>query len=449
MWYEKNDLNTTDMHSFIHPLGAAVPPSWESKSDWDIFKALAKKVSELAKDYFPEPFKDIVAMPLQHDSPDEIAQPTVKNWYEGECEAIPGKSMPHFKIVERDYTKIYNKYRSLGPALKNMGMGAHGIKIDVSDFYDDLLQEPIVNWPTPNNTRCIEWNGEKYPSLEDALDAANIIMALAPETNGELAYRAFKAEEEKTGLKLTHLAEDNRGVRMNFKDISSQPRRCLTTPFWSGNSNNGRSYTGYALNKEELIPWRTLTGRQSLYLDHDNYLEFGEQLPTYKSKMSVEGTQELIHSPSHGSIAFNLLTPHGKWHIHSTYGDNLRMLSLSRGAEPVWMNDKDAEHLKIRDNDWVEAYNDNGVYVARANVSARVKRGTVMVYHSPERTYVAKSQLRKIRGGGHNSLTRVRLNPLLLQGGYAQFSYGFNYWGPPAVNRDTFVYVKRMDKVEY
>lgn len=26
-WYEKDDLNTTDMHSFIHPLASAVPPS--------------------------------------------------------------------------------------------------------------------------------------------------------------------------------------------------------------------------------------------------------------------------------------------------------------------------------------------------------------------------------------------------------------------------------------
>ena len=35
------------MHSFIHPLQAAVPPCWESRSDWEIFKALAEKVSEL------------------------------------------------------------------------------------------------------------------------------------------------------------------------------------------------------------------------------------------------------------------------------------------------------------------------------------------------------------------------------------------------------------------
>ena len=40
-WYEKDDLNSTDMHSFIHPLQAAVPPCWESRSDWDIFRSIA------------------------------------------------------------------------------------------------------------------------------------------------------------------------------------------------------------------------------------------------------------------------------------------------------------------------------------------------------------------------------------------------------------------------
>ena len=26
------------------------------------------------------------------------------------------------------------------------------------------------------------------------------------------------------------------------------------------------------------------------------------------------------------SLVLNFLTPHGKWHIHSTYGDTLRMI---------------------------------------------------------------------------------------------------------------------------
>ena len=41
-WYEKNDLNTSDMHPFIHPLTAAVDPVWEARSDWEIYKSIAK-----------------------------------------------------------------------------------------------------------------------------------------------------------------------------------------------------------------------------------------------------------------------------------------------------------------------------------------------------------------------------------------------------------------------
>ena len=36
-WYEKDDMNTSDMHPFIHPLSAAVDPAWEAKSDWEIY----------------------------------------------------------------------------------------------------------------------------------------------------------------------------------------------------------------------------------------------------------------------------------------------------------------------------------------------------------------------------------------------------------------------------
>jgi len=38
----------------------------------------------------------------------------------------------------------------------------------------------------------------------------------------------------------------------------------------------------------------------------------------------------------------------------------------------------------------------------------------------------------------------VRLKPNLLAGGYGQFTYYFNYWGPVAVNRDTHVIIKKM-----
>jgi len=267
-----------------------------------------------------------------------------------------------------------------------------------------------------------------------------------------VAYRGYKGLEELTGLKLADLAEENRGVRMTMDELAAQPRRILTSPTWSGIINDGRTYSAFTVNVERLVPWRTLTGRQQFYLDHEGYLEWGEHLPTYKPSPSPEVFGDLAETLKRGEAKqLNYLTPHGKWHIHSTYGDTLRMLTLSRGIEPLWVNDSDAQELDIEDNDWVEVHNDNGVVVTRAVVSARIPPGVCIQYHSPERTIgVPKSPSRNFRrAGGHNSLTRIRLKPVLMMGGYGQFTYHFNYWGPTGVNRDTFVLVRKLDKVRW
>ena len=442
-WYEKADLNSTDMHSFIHPLAEAVPPCWESRSDWDIFRSLARKVSELSEKHLPVPVKDVVAGPLSHDCPDEIAQSSIKDWTLGECEAIPGKTMPHFNVVERDYVNLYNRFISLGPLAKK-GMGAHGIKYATEDFYDG-----IVNSRSHATT---EWNGQKYPSLKRAEEAADMVLLFAPETNGELAYRAYKHVEKSVGLPLADLAAESRDVRLTYKDLQSQPRRLLNSPVWSGLMDDGRAYAPFTYNYEKLVPWRTLTGRQQFYQDHEGYIAYGENLPTYKPSPRPADYGDLKFSSTEGRVmALNYLTPHGKWHIHSTYSDNHRMMTLSRGCEPLWLNDEDASELGIKDNDWVETYNDNGVVCTRAVVSHRIPRGVCIQYHSPERTLsVPKSPMRgNRRAGGHNSLTRIRLKPLLMVGGYGQFTYHFNYWGPTGVNRDTFVMVKKLEKVSW
>ncbi|MBW8059703.1 MAG: nitrate reductase subunit alpha [Solirubrobacterales bacterium] len=451
-WYEKDDLNTTDLHSFIHPLSAAVPPVWEAKSDWEIFKTLAKKVSELSPKVFPEPVRDVVMRPLMHDTPDELAQTDVLDWRAGECEPVPGKTMPHFFVVERDYAQIYDKFISLGPGIREDGITGNGVHVSVEKFYDELLENPVGGAPDSRRLRCVEWDGNRYPSVEDALDAANLLLALAPETNGEVAYEAFKGEEERIGLPLADLAEGNRSERMTFADLKSQPRRTLISPCWTGMVNDGRPYAAWCMNVERLVPWRTLSGRQHLYVDHPYYIDFAENLPTFKPRLDHRHTGDIVLSPVEEgtSLVLNYITPHGKWHIHSTYYDNLRMLTLSRGIEPCWINDKDAESIGILDNDWVEVFNDNGVMVTRAAVSARVQRGTCMVYHAPERTLsIPKSQVRGgRRAGSHNSLTRTRINPVLLAGGQAQFTYGFNYWGPIGVfTRDTYCVVKKLERL--
>jgi len=443
-WYEKADMNSTDMHSFIHPLSAAVAPVWESKTDWDIFKELARVTSAAAKKYLPEVQVDIVASPLSHDTADEITQPRVKDWYKGECEPVLGKSMHKLAVVRRDYTKLYDKFITLGENVKTQGLGAHGNHFMCADEYDQMT--------TSNHFPVEKLDGKVYPSLKEDKSALNAILNLSTLTNGALNVRAYQNMEKKSGLKLADLGEGSKDVHINYADLQAQPRRYNTSPLWSGLMNDGRAYAAYTYNVDRLIPWRTLTGRQHFYLDHDMYVAYGENLPTYKPSPKPELYGDLKETLKEGKAkVLNCLTPHGKWHIHSTYMENQRMLTLSRGCEPCWMSEKDAADLGIKDNDWVEVYNDHGVYCTRACVSSRIPPGVCIVYHVPERTVgIPKSQVRgNKRAGGHNSFTRIHLKPNFLAGGYGQFSYHFNYWGPIAPNRDTHVTVKRMDKVVF
>ncbi|MCC6600444.1 MAG: nitrate reductase subunit alpha [Crocinitomicaceae bacterium] len=442
-WYEKADINSTDLHSFIHPLSPAVAPVWESKSDWQIFQALAKKFSELAVTHLPEPMMDVINAPLSHDSADEITQPRMLDWTKGECDPVPGKTMHKLVFVERDYKDIYNKYISLGPNIKTNPLGAHGVSFMADDVYAEMVEEK-------RHVQTLK--GVDYPSIKEDVEAVNAVLTLSTLTNGYLNDKAYKVMEKKTGLTLADLGEGSKDVRIDYKDLQAQPRRYNTAALWSGLMNNGRAYCAYTYNVDRLVPWRTLTGRQHFYLDHDGYIAFGEHLSTYKPSPTPQVYGDLRKTVNDGKAKMlNVLTPHGKWHIHSTYGDTLRMLTLSRGIEPCWMSEEDAAAIGVKDNDWVEVYNDHGVYCTRACVSARIPKGVCIVYHSPERTYtVPKSQVRgNRRAGGHNSFTRVHLKPNLMTGGYGQFSYHFNYWGPVGVNRDTHVLVRRMDKVVF
>ena len=441
-WYEKADLNSTDLHTFIHPLSAAVPPCWESRSDWQIFRALAARFSELAAAHFPQPVRDIVAAPLAHDSPAEIARVDLKDWAKGQTEPVPGKTMPGLRVVTRDYRNVYRQFIAFGPLARANGLGAHGTQYDIADVHDEALGE----MPT------VEWNDATYLSLAEEEHVCDVILRFATVTNGELAYRSYRNMEQKVGLPLAHLAEKTRTRKISYADLQAQPHRVGNSPMWSGIIDDTRAYSPFTYNLECHVPWRTLTGRQHFYLDHPGYLQFGEHLPTWKPKPLPAALADLRESPAtEGALELNFLTAHGKWHIHSTYGDNLQMTTLSRGIEPLWLNDEDAARLGVADHDWVEMYNDHGVVVTRAAVSARIPRGMCIQYHSPERTLsVPRAPERGFRrAGGHNSVTRTRLKPNLMVGGYAQFTYHFNYWGPVGCNRETQVLVRRLRELRW
>ena len=442
-WYEKDDMNTSDMHPFIHPLSAAVDPAWESRSDWEIYKGIAKNFSELCVGHLGVE-TDVVTLPLQHDSAAELAQALdVQDWHKGECEMIPGKTAPHIIAVERDYPATYERFTSLGPLLDKLGNGGKGISWNTQTEIDFLKKLNYVKEDGPAAGR---------PKIDSAIDAAEVILSLAPETNGQVAVKAWKALGEFTGLDHTHLALNKEDEKIRFRDIQAQPRKIISSPTWSGLEDEHVSYNAGYTNVHELIPWRTLSGRQQLYQDHQWMRDFGESLLVYRPPIDTRTVQPLLNRMPNGNpeMALNFITPHQKWGIHSTYSENLLMLTLSRGGPIVWLSEVDAKALGIEDNDWIEAFNANGALTARAVVSQRVPSGMTMMYHAQERIVnIPGSETTQQRGGIHNSVTRVCPKPTHMIGGYAQQSYGFNYYGTVGSNRDEFVVVRKMNNINW
>ncbi len=442
-WYEKDDLNTSDMHPFIHPLSAAVDPAWESKSDWEIYKGIAKAFSLVCRGHLGVE-TDVVTLPIQHDSPAELAQPFgVTDWKKGECPLIPGKTAPHFMVVERDYPNTYERFSSLGPLLDKLGNGGKGISWDTLAEVEFLKK---LNRTKPDGAAA------GRPNIDTAIDAAEVILSLAPETNGQVAVKAWAALGVMTGLDHRHLALNKEDEKIRFRDLQAQPRKIISSPIWSGLEDEHVSYTAGYTNVHELIPWRTLSGRQQLYQDHEWMRAFGESLLVYRPPIDTRAAWPLLNRKPNGNPekALNFLTPHQKWGIHSTYSDNLLMLTLSRGGPILWLSEDDARELGIADNDWVEAFNANGALTARAVVSQRIPAGMIMMYHAQERIMnLPGSEITGQRGGIHNSVTRVCPKPTHMIGGYAQLAYGFNYYGTVGSNRDEFVVIRRMDRIDW
>jgi len=443
-WYEKNDISTSDMHPFIHPFSKAVSPVWESKSDWDIFKLIAKKFSELSVGHLGVE-KDIVTVPLLHDTPGELSKTGEgKEWKKGEIEAIPGKTMPNIVVVERDYPNTYNKFTSLGPLLEKLGNGSKGMNWDTKHEVEFLKKL--------NRTHSEDSIRDGRPKIETDIEAIETVLSLAPETNGEVAVKAWKTLSKNTGIDHSHLAITREDEKIRYRDLRTQPRKIITSPTWSGVDSEEVSYTANYTNVHELIPWRTLTGRLTSYQDHPWMRAFGAGLTHYKPPIDTKTIGNLMQEKDDGNpqLAINMITPHNKWTIHTTWSDNLTMLTLGRGGPVVWLSEDDAKKIGVVDNDWVEIYNKNGASVARVILSQRVPSNLLIMYHSAEKhVNMPGSKTTGNRGGIHNSLNKVELNPTHMIGGYAQLSWGFNYYGTLGTNRDEIVVIRKLDKVDW
>jgi nitrate reductase alpha subunit len=444
-WYEKHDISTTDMHPFVHSFNPAIAPPWETRTDFDVFKVIAEDFSRLAETHLGTR-TDILAAPLAHDSADETMQPggRVVDWKGTDEAPRPGVNMPKLITIERDFSTVAAKMAAVGPLVDTLGTSVKGIT---------WIPKGAVDYLGRANGIVRGGVGDGRPALTRDIHLAEAILTFSGTTNGRVALQAWKALEERTGVQLSSLAEERASERITFADTQVQPRAVITSPEWSGSESGGRRYSPFVVNVEHKKPWHTLTGRMHFFLDHDWITEYGEGLPTYRPPLDYARHygEQGVREEGRPEITVRYLTPHSKWSIHSEYQDNLHMLRLFRGGPVIWMSPLDAAKIGAADNDWIEAYNRNGVVACRAVVTHRMPEGTVFMYHAKDRHLMTpKSEISGWHGGSDNSLTRLVIKPTHMIGGYAQLSYGFNYYGPTGNQRDEITVLRRRaQEVEY
>jgi nitrate reductase alpha subunit len=235
-WYEKHDISTTDMHPFVHSFNPAIAPPWETRTDFDAFTAIAADFSRLAATHLGKR-TDVVAVPLMHDTPDELAQPggLARDWKAGECEPVPGITMPRLVTIERDYPATAEKMAALGPLTETLGSSVKGVT---------WIPAHAVDYLRRANGTVRGGAGDGRPALARDVHLAEAILALSGTTNGEIAFQAWRELEKRTGVPLADLAAERAGDRITFADTQIQPREVITSPEWSGSHAGGSGGQG-------------------------------------------------------------------------------------------------------------------------------------------------------------------------------------------------------------
>ena len=183
--------------------------------------------------------------------------------------------------------------------------------------------------------------------------------------------------EARTGIQLADLPPSTSGERITFADTQVQPRPVITSPEWSGSRPHGRRYSPFTSTSSATKPWHTLSGRQHFFLDHEWMRD------------SARGCRcSAPRSTSGGMFGDQRTATTGPWSDPALPDPALEVVDPLRvpgqpvhaDAVPRRPDDLDVtagrRPWRIADNDWIEAFNRNGVVACRAIVSHRIPQGT-------------------------------------------------------------------------
>jgi anaerobic selenocysteine-containing dehydrogenase len=187
-------------------------------------------------------------------------------------------------------------------------------------------------------------------------------------------------------------------------------------------------HTPLRWHTEDKLPYDTLVRRAQYYIDHEWFLEAGEELPTHKEP-----------PPGHGgrSRRFEMTSGHNRWSIHSMNMTNNIIQNTHRGEPFVFVNDKDAADLGIGNGEQVKLVSDVGDTLLAAKISPSVRPGQVILYNGFEpyqhQNWYSQSDLEP----GH-------VKHLGFASGYGHLKYRIFSWQPIPADRAVRVDLEKV-----
>jgi len=178
---------------------------------------------------------------------------------------------------------------------------------------------------------------------------------------------------------------------------------------------------------EDKIPYDTLVRRAQYYIDHEWFLEAGEELPMHKEP------------PNHGGAKrrFQMTSGHNRWSIHSMNMTNNIILNTHRGEPFVFVNDADATELGIENGEQVRLVNNDGDCLIAAKISPSCRPGQVILYNGFE-PYMHENWYSQA------DLEAGHVKHLGMVGNYGHLKYRVFSWQPIPADRAVRVDIERV-----
>ena len=386
-WYEKFDLETTPMHVYLQAFNPVIKPLFESKTDYEIFKDIAKSIQTYSKS---------MVSSGQWDG----------KW----------KDMEKKQII--DFTRVFTMFTANG----KIGTDEESAKFILS-------KSPII-YPDPEEYQ--EKKANYAPEVQEIIENKLFRGDITGYINGLVAL-----------IKKAPVPFPAAQSRRPITPFTENVERMLPWPGGGKLSKEkfiladkiklpkffGKKYLG-------MIGPKTLTGRQQFYIDHSYFLDLNNELPIYQPPESDRMPDKKRKAP------LKLNTPHGRWGTHSTFRDIDLLFRLQRGETIAMLGIKEAKKRGIKDADKIRIFNEYGEMICRVKVVAGIKDGEIRVENGAEMFTTMK--------GWFNGLTPIRPKPTQsvkypeTKAPTYHLKYGWNFWGVTGNECDTSVEVEKI-----